>query len=160
MRRTAPSLLGLLLAGGCGTADVTGDYNVNTTNGANDCGFDNWTVGETATDIPITVRQTDGDVQLDVEGIVGGFLDLAAGSSVFNGTVGGNDIEASLIGENSAMEGGCNYTITIDLSASLDGDLLAGTLRYRPVTNMHPDCGPLEMCANVQTFNGLRPPTE
>ncbi|MGE0789854.1 MAG: hypothetical protein AB7S26_29545 [Sandaracinaceae bacterium] len=145
---------------GCAPADVAGDYTVNLRNGMNGCGFDNWTEGDTSMGIPVIVRQTDSDVTLDVEGVTGGLLDLFAGSSMFMGDVGGTSIDATLIGERSANMGGCNYTITIDLTASLDGDALAGELAYRPVTNHHPDCGALEDCTSLQTFNGTRPPSE
>lgn len=161
MRAHIASVLALFLSVGCATADVSGDYTVNTRNGANACMFDNWTEGDTGMNIPVTVRQDpDDEVQLDVMGGVGTFLDVFAGSSIFNGSVSGNQVTAALIGQNSANMGGCNYTITIDLDASLDGDTLEGTLTYRPVTNGHPDCGILETCANEQTFNGSRPPTE
>ncbi len=165
MRTTALTLgsLALLapLFAGCAPADVAGDYTVNTTDGPNECQLAGWTEGETRMGIPVTVRQDDtGAVQLDVMGVVGGLLDLAAGSSVFVGDVNGNDVDAELIGQRSSQMGGCNYTTTIELRATLDGDVLEGELRYRPVTNDHPDCGVLAMCANVQSFNGARPPTE
>ncbi len=149
---------GILGAVGCAPADVAGNYTVNVTNGENGCAFDGWTVGETASSIPLVVTQDDSTVQLDVQGTTGGLLDLVIGSSLFNGTVSGNGIDAALVGSNSARQGECAYTITVDLDASIDGDFLEGELRWRPVTNHHADCGILETCSTFQSFNGTRPP--
>lgn len=160
MQKMAFALTALsLLAIGCAPADVAGTYSVATTNEANACGFDGWTQGATATGIPVVVTQ-DGDlVNLDVQGLWGGYLDIAAGRSTFTGTVGGAHVSADLIGTNSARQGNCSYTITLELDADLNGDSLQGQVVYRPVTNHDPDCGILETCENVQRFNGVRPPT-
>lgn len=162
MRRTLLVSLAVLTVG-CGSLDFTGDYSVNTANGPDECGYPDWDETATAENIPIQIRQSDedGTAQVEVMGLAGVLLNATAGSNVFNGSVGGNTIEATLIGERAANEGGCSYTTTTDLRATLDGDFLEGTLTLRPLTNMHPDCGALAACdGNVVAFNGLRPPTE
>ncbi len=164
MTRCASGLvvvLGALVAAvGCAPADVAGNYTVNVTNGENGCAIDGWTVGETSSSIPLVVTQDDSTVQLDVQGATGGVLDLVIGGSLFNGEVSGNGVTASLIGTNSARQGGCNYTITIDLDANVNGDFIEGELAWRPVTNHHADCGILETCQTLQSFNGSRPPSD
>lgn len=157
--RSGPILLVVALAFGCSPADVAGNYTVNITNGANGCSLMNWTVGEMTTGVPVVVVQDGDQVQLDVMGIGGTLLDLAVGSSIFTGQVGGSGITAALIGDNTARQGECVYTITIDLDASVSGDFIEGQLVWRPVTNHHADCGVLETCENLQSFNGSRPPT-
>ena len=114
------------LAVGCAPADVAGTYTVAVTSGVNECAYDNWTVGESSTGIELVVTQADDQVQLDVQGIVGGVLDLAIGSSEFDGTVSGNRIEAQLIGDNAARSGECSYTTTIEATATVDGDVIEG----------------------------------
>jgi len=158
MRIRALLVLAASLAMGCASADVAGNYTVNLTNGDNGCSFMNWTVGDTTSGIPIVVTQSEDQVQLDIGGAGGTLLDVGLGSSIFNGTVGGSTVTAALIGSTRANQGMCSYTITIDLDANVNGDFMEGELSWRPVTNMHPDCGVLEMCRNIQSFNGSRPP--
>jgi len=152
-------LVALGVSSGCAPAEVGGDYTVNLTNGENGCNFDNWTVGDTTTGVPLVVTQNEDQVQLDANGTGGVALDVVLGSSIWNGQVAGNNVTAALIGSRSANMGGCTYTVTVDLDASVDGDVIEGQLIWRPVTNMHADCGVLEGCQTLQTFNGLRPPT-
>jgi hypothetical protein len=45
------------LACGDDPADFTGSYTINVTNRANDCGFDNWMEGDTASNITMTITQ-------------------------------------------------------------------------------------------------------
>lgn len=144
--------------GGCAPADVAGNYTVAATNGENGCMVDSWTEGESSTNIPVTITQDGGDVSIVVDGIVGGFLNLGIGSNQFAGDVAGDRVSATLIGDNSYREGECAFTYTVDLDATVTGDVIEGSLEYRPVTNGHPDCGVLETCRNEQLFNGTRPP--
>lgn len=153
------STLTTIALGACAApADVAGDYSVSVTNGANECDFVGWTEGNSETGIPVTVTQADDQVQLDVGGASGLALDFVVGSSLFSGQVSGDRARAALIGDNAGSQGECTYTVTVDLDARVDGDVIQGTLEWRPVTNGHPDCGALETCTNTQDFNGTRPP--
>jgi len=160
MKRAIPCLfVACLLSIGCeGNAAVGGDYTINITNGQNGCMTEDWTVGDTTSGITLDVRQDDDQVQLDVQGAGGAYLDFVVGSSIFNGQVSGEEITASLIGSRAYSGGGCTWTLTVDLDARVNGDFMEGTLTYRAVTNMHPDCGVAETCRNIQSFNGSRPP--
>ncbi len=149
-----------LLAIGCAPADVAGSYSVATTNGANTCSIDGWEAGATGTNIPVVITQNGDVVQVAVEGLLRTWLDIAVGGHLFNGTVGGSHIQADLVGSTSYRQGGCTYTFTLELDADLNGDFLQGEVVYRPVTNGHADCGVLDTCSNVQSFNGTRPPSE
>ena len=160
MRTRLLLVVATLVAGCAGPADVAGNYTINLTNGENGCSVDGWMVGEETTGVPIIVTQDEDQVQLDVNGPSGTFLDVFVGSSLFNGQVSGNDVTAALIGSVSARQGECAYTWTIDLAAEADGDVLRGDLLWHPVTNGHADCGILATCGNGQSFNGTRPPTE
>lgn len=161
MKRSAPILAALVgaLAIGCGPADVAGNYTVSVTNGMNRCEIDGWDEGSSSSSIPVTVTQDEDQVTLLVEGGTGVLLNLAVGGNRFDGQVGGNDITAALVGDNTSRDGECVYTITVDMDATVDGDVIEGELLWRPVTNGHPDCGSLDTCeGNLQTFNGTRPP--
>ncbi len=158
IRRIVPWAL-LLMAAGCAPADVAGNYSLAVTNGENGCEVDGWTVGESNANVPAVITQTDGDAQVEVQGVSGAFLNLVVGSNRFVGGVGGDRITADLIGDNSGREGERSFTWTIELDATVTGDVIEGELLWRPVTNAHPDCGRLEMCRNRQAFNGTRPPT-
>ncbi len=158
--RIVLGLVGLsMLAVGCAPADVAGNYTVATTNEANDCNISGWTDGATQSGIPVVVTQSGGSVTLDVQGLWGAGLTATVGRSTFTGNVGGSHVQADLIGTNSGRQGNCTYTYTLELDADLSGDTLQGQLVYRPMTNHDPDCGVLDTCANVQRFNGTRPPT-
>lgn len=150
----------VILAVGCAPADVAGNYAVNLTSGDDGCAIAGWTVGEMISGVSVIVVQDDDQTQLDVEGPAGTILDIVVGSSLFNGQVGGNGINAALIGDNTARMGECVYTYTIDLDADVNGDFMEGQLRWHPVTNGHADCGILETCFNLQSWNGSRPPRE
>ena len=156
-------LIALALAalglGGCAPADVAGNSTVSATNGEDGCAIDGWTTGATFTAIPVTITQDGGDVAIVVDGGAGVYLNLVVGSNRFNGDVAGDRVSATLIGDNSNREGECAFTYTVDLEATVTGDVIEGSLEYRPVTNGHPDCGVLETCRNEQLFNGTRPPT-
>ena len=162
MRHLLPtSLLGaaLALAACGGDADVTGDYSVAVTNGANGCDLANWTEGSSAQNISVQITQDGDSVSADVGGATRVVLDLWLGGHVFTGTVDGDDLSLRLTGSNAQSSGNCAYTYDAVLDATVDGDTLTGTIRYEAQTNGGTDCGTLTGCATVQDFNGTRPPT-
>jgi hypothetical protein len=144
----------------CAPANVAGNYNGNVTNGTNTCPG-NWTTGNMST-VTFAVAQSGGNVTVNVQGVAGGLLLLWTGSTMFSGTVGGNGINATLIGTNQQTAGNCHYTIRADLNGSLNGNTLEGTVTYRPdiPTPASPDCEAMRVtgCMSQQSFNGLRPP--
>lgn len=149
-----------LLASGCAPADVSGNYSVAVTNGPNHCEINGWETGVSNANIPIVITQEGDEVEVTVEGLAALALDLLIGSHRFEGTVGGNHIQADIVGTRTHREGNCVFTVRAELDADLDGDFLTGEIAYRPITNGHADCGVLDSCANVQSFNGTRPPSE
>lgn len=157
----ASALLVLIpLVAGCSDdpADIEGDYSVAVTNGDNGCALDNWTEGESAQNIAVTITQDGDSASAEVGGITGGVLDLWLGGRVFTGTVDGNDLNLTLTGDNSLSEGNCAYTFDAVLDGSIAGDVITGEIRYEAQTNGGTDCGALTGCATVQAFNGTRPP--
>jgi hypothetical protein len=138
--------------------DAAGSYSVTITNGANQCAFAGFTEGAVATGVPLAVTQEDTAVTATVEGAAGAFLDLALGSREFEGAIDGSALALTLFGTTPFMVGACTYTINGEASATLDGDLIEGSIEYRPSTNGSPDCGVLETCVTAQQFNGTRPP--
>lgn len=145
-----------------GTVDFTGEYNTNVTNGENACNFENWTVGQSTANIPVSVTQTEEHVQAEVKGLVGLGMNLILGSATFAGTGSGISLDLALIGDVQGTRGPndeCVFTTNATLDATLNGDLLQGTITLTPVTNGHTECAELNDCTSVQSFNGLRPPT-
>jgi hypothetical protein len=138
--------------------DAAGSYSVTITNGANQCAFTGFTEGAVATGVPLAVTQEDAAITATVEGAAGAFLDLALGSREFEGAIDGSALALTLFGTTPFMVGACTYTINGEVSATLDGDLIEGSIEYRPSTNGSPDCGVLETCVTAQQFNGTRPP--
>jgi hypothetical protein len=138
--------------------DVAGNYMVTITNGANQCAFAGFTEGTVATGVPLTVTQEEAAVTAAVEGAAGAFLDLVLGSRQFDGELDGSALSLTLFGTAPFMVGACTYTVNGEVSATVDGDLIEGTIDYRPSTNGSPDCGVLETCVTSQQFNGTRPP--
>src|SRR5690606_41720633 len=100
------------------------------------------------------------EVSAQVQGLVGGFLQLWLGASVYVGELSGNRLDLTIYGTTSATQGNCTYTVNSNLDARVDGDVITGQIRYEAKTVGNPDCAPLEGCATVQAFNGTRPPTQ
>jgi hypothetical protein len=138
--------------------DAAGSYSVTITNGANQCAFGGFMEGAVATGVPLAVTQEDAAVTATVQGAAGAFLDLALGSREFAGEIDGSALALTLFGTTPFIVGACTYTINGEVSATLDGDLIEGSIDYRPSTNGSPDCGVLETCVTAQQFNGTRPP--
>lgn len=157
-RRFLPLFALLLAACGSDPADVAGDYTVAVTNGANECMLGMWNEGDTNSGIDMVISQSGSSANADVRGLTGGFLDFWLGASVFSGDVDGDELDLLLIGTTEQTAPGCTYTIDAELDATLDGDVLLGTITYRP-NPIEGACGILEACRNVQDFNGTRPPT-
>jgi hypothetical protein len=144
---------------GAGSADISGSYAGNITNGASSCPG-NWQVGASAQVSAVAV-QSGGNVSLDVTGAAGVIVQAALGSSTFNGTVSGDDVSATLHGTTSQTDGNCTYTWAATFAGTLSGDTLSGTITYAPVTNGGSDCTAHQIttCSEVQSFDGVRPTT-
>ena len=163
MTRSFSSLaLSALLLGafGCGSdpVDAAGTYTIALTNQANECMLANWTEGDSTSNIEVVISQSGSSATADVGGLAGTYLDLILGSSSFNGEVDGDELNLLLIGTTEGTAPGCTYTVDAYLDAELDGDVLTGTITYRP-NPIEGTCGVLETCSNVQAFNGTRPPS-
>jgi len=139
-------------------ADVAGDYTIAITKRDNGCNFDNWTEGETDSNIPLVITREGSNVTGTVQGLTGGFLNAWLGSNVYAGEVDGNDLLMTIIGTRSATAGNCTYTFNSDIDATLDGDLLEGWVVYTAATNDNTDCSTIEGCVSRHQFNGTRPP--
>lgn len=163
MRRTLLVLgfSGLTALAGCGDdpVDVAGDYTVSVTNGENDCMFDGWMAGESATNINVSITQNGSSATAEVTGGTGLWLEAVLGDNVFTGSVDGSHVELLLEGSTMGRVGTCDFTINATIDATLDGDFLEGVIRYEPQTDQSVDCETLSTCANVQEFNGNRPPS-
>jgi hypothetical protein len=138
--------------------DVSGVYTVSVTNKANDCNFPNWNAGESSSGIQLTIVQQDASITGSIDGAVGALVQFLLGASTFQGSVSGNQVNATNFGTKSYTQSACTYTINMVMDGTLDGDALQGTLEYTPKTNGSPDCGVLNTCATLQDFAGSRPP--
>jgi hypothetical protein len=141
-----------------GTANVAGDYTVALTNHDNGCNLNNWTVGNTASGIPVTITQAGADATADVGGLAQVALDGGLGGHVFTGPVNGDDIDLTLFGTRSFNQGNCTYTYNGEIIGTLSGNTLDGEIHYSAATNSNPDCSSLQGCVSIQAFSGVRPP--
>lgn len=153
----------ILLAGvlaGCGDDPVNADgqYTINVTNRDNGCNFQNWTVGDSSTNIGVAVNSEGTSANADVMGATRAVLDFLLGSHVFNGTVDGNDLDLKILGTKSFNMGNCTLTIDSELLATLNGDVLTGRINYHYHGNGNTDCAPYDGCTSYQDMNGTRPP--
>jgi hypothetical protein len=158
MRWLSGIALVLVACGGGDPADVAGDFTIAVTNRDNGCDLENWTVGDQASNIPVTITQDGSDVTATVGAGAGFILDLALGDNVFTGTVDGDDLLLELFGTRGQQQGNCSFTFNSTIDATITGDVLTGTIDYRAATNDNPDCAALEGCRSFQEFNGTRPP--
>jgi hypothetical protein len=161
MRRLVPALaLSASLLAACATdpANVAGTFSVNLTNRDNGCNLANWTVGATASGIPVTITQSGAMASADVGGGARVVLDLFLAGHVYSGTVDATKLSLDILGTRSATMGNCTYTYNSELRATLTGDALAGTITYKAATNGNPDCATLTGCVSTEDFNGARPP--
>ena len=163
----ATPLLVLAVALGCSgqssgvaaaPADVSGRYTVAVTSRENGCGFPNWTVGNTAENIPFDVTQTGADATGTVEGLTGTFLALWLGTRRFDGSVFGSTVTMTARGTNPQLDAGCRFTVDATIDGTLTGNALQGTIRYAAQTSGGPECAAKIGCASTQEFSGSRPP--
>jgi len=152
------SILALLACAACSSDDVAGDYAVAVTNRENGCSIQNWTVGDQATGIAVTITQDGSRVTATVGGVTGALLDLALGARAYTGNVDGNDLDLEIIGTRPMQSGNCTFTYNSEILAAADGDVLTGTIHYRGAGNGNADCASITGCDSVQEFNGTRPP--
>ncbi len=152
------ALFGFLAA--CGSSPPTnfaGDYSVQLVNGANDCGFANWTAGS-ASNVKITMTQDGSTAQFTVDDVfAAAYLNLVVGASTFVGSVKDDTFSATFLGVKTATQGACTYKVNTKLSMTLDSNnVLSGTLTYTPATNADASCGVLNTCSQSQTVSGSR----
>jgi hypothetical protein len=153
------SFIWVLACAACGgPANVAGDYTLALTNHDNGCNLGNWTVGDTATGVPVTITQASGNATADVAGLGRVALDAGLGGHTFTGPVDGNDIDLELFGTRSFNQGNCTYTYNAEIFGTVSGNSLDGEIHYTAATNNNPDCTTLQGCVSIQAFSGVRPP--
>ena len=160
---TLVPLMSSVLVAACGTsdvptADVSGKYTLSLTKKNNGCAFANWTVGETAQGVVLTVTQNANTVTGTFEGLAVVTLDLVLGTHVFTGTVLGSTADLQANGSRAASQGTCAYTIDAHITMALTGNAVNGSVVYTPKTNGSADCGVLNACTSTQDISGSRPP--
>jgi hypothetical protein len=152
-------LLAAILAG-CGgdPVDAEGTFTISVTNKDNGCNFDNWNVGDSASNIQVNITQEGESAIASVEGATKGVLDFWLGDHSFSGNVDGDHLDLTLVGTRSRMTGNCTWTVDAVLDATLDGDIIKGRLNYTGNGNSNTDCAAITGCVTYQDFNGTRPP--
>lgn len=150
--------LAALAACGGDPVDAEGTYTVSVTNRDNGCNFALWTIGNSATNIGVTINQEGEDANADVMGLTGNFLDAVLGSHVFQGKVDGDELDLRITGTAQHTTGNCvDHTINARLLATLDGDVLVGRISYT-IVGAGSTCAPYDGCVSYQDMNGTRPP--
>jgi hypothetical protein len=158
MRRISAFLF-IFLSAACGDANVEGNYSIAVTNRDNGCNFQNWTVGQQASGIAVTINQEGSDVSATVEGATGALLNLTLGSNFYTGDVEGSSLLLELFGNRSQTMGNCAFTFNSIIDAEANGDALTGRIEYTAAGNGNPDCASIDGCVTFQDFNGTRPPS-
>jgi hypothetical protein len=155
---------GLFLASAClaacsSPANVAGSYTLIVKNGQNGCGFKEWTLDNSTTDVTFTLSQSGEDITGVVGGVIGDYLKtFVLGSNSFSGKVDGNQINLMLYGQNSYSTGTCTYTVNAKATGTINGEFISGNIDYTTKTNDSPDCAAVKSCRSTQLFNGTRPP--
>jgi hypothetical protein len=139
-------------------ADVAGTYLFSVTNGPNDCEFADWEAGAQTSGLEVTLTQNESNVTAVVAGLVGTYFVWITGTNALTGTVVGSDLALEATGTVVHAFEACEMRMSAELEGTANGDAIQGTLRYKPVTNGHADCGALNECTNEQKFSGSRPP--
>jgi hypothetical protein len=173
MKRTSISLpLSLFALGAavtaCGggsfssqTADITGDFSVSLTTGSNACEFTGWTVGSVAMNVPVAIAQQGTSATATVTGLAAMLLlDAVLGTHEFQGTVSGDSFALTAFGSTSLKDGDCAFTIKATMTGSISGDAIQGQITYTETTNGNPACGYHATCSSVQSFAGVRAPSD
>ena len=143
-------------------AYVAGTYTVSVSWGKNGCTSlketDSWKEGSPpASNIPLDIMQADASNMISgkVGGIPAIFVGLLHGTTDYSGTVKGSVVDLNIYGKLARSLGACSYTWNGNVHGELNGDSLAGTIRYFPAGNGSPEC---PRCTAEQLFNGTRPP--
>jgi hypothetical protein len=147
--------MALVCAAACSDANVAGNYTAVITNRADQCSI-GWTAGDQAT-ATLTVTQEGSDVTLIVNGLPGLFVAGVLGTNTFAGDVDGDDVNLEVTGNAIKTSGNCEFTFNGEVSASQDGDTMAGRVEYRAATNGNADCASRQSCVSTQEFTATRP---
>src|SRR5262249_36518022 len=91
-------------------------------------------------------------VTAEVQGSLGSTLMSWLGAHTFTGPAQSARVALVLMGIKFSSQQECTFTF----DATLEGDLLAGSLLYRARTNNAPVCGPLTGCTSRQDLRGTR----
>lgn len=139
--------------------DLTGNYTVAVTNRENGCNFQNWTVGQSSTNISMTVTQQGSNgITAVIGGAAGAYLILVMNTATFTGSVSGPTGTMTATGSRTGQQGNCAYTLNANATISLAGNAINGSITYVPKTNGGTDCGVLNTCSSRQELSGSRPP--
>jgi hypothetical protein len=132
-----------------------GMYSVALTNQENGCGFPDWAPGATS-NVEVKIREDKLMLAADPQGSLASLLMSWLGSHTFRGPYQGARLELVLAGSKLASQQSCTYTFDVTLDATLDGDLLDGSMLYRARTNGVSACGALNGCASRQALHATR----
>jgi hypothetical protein len=163
VRRAAlPAVLAVVSCGGSSSSpapsDISGDYTITVTDGANACMFTNFMQGHVTTNVGVTIVQQGSSATGTVTGLAAGTLDILLGTSSFEGTVSGDSFTLTAIGSNPYKVGMCAFTVKGTITGSITGDAIQGTVTYTETTNGSSDCTYENTCSTVQDFAGVRAP--
>jgi hypothetical protein len=135
-------------------ADVAGEYTVSLTNQQSSCMLD-WRQGAKTNGVMFTIRQDGTNLTAEAGGDAAVSLVLITGTNAFVGNVEGDTFTLVADGPTVFTTGACSYTVQATVEGTLQGDIITGTLTYRPVLSTDPQCAQYA-CAAVAAFTGVR----
>lgn len=132
-----------------------GTYDLVLTNQENGCAFDNWVVGSTS-NIDVKVSRVAALLMGEMLGSMATILKSWLGTSTFSGPPQGARLELTLLGIKDSSQLNCVFTFDLTFDATLDGDMVDGSMFYRARTNGASGCGVLTGCVSRQALRGTR----
>ena len=138
--------------------DFSGKYTIVLTNGQNGCMLGSWTVGVMSDAIPLQIQQSGrGQVDAQIGGVTGDFINFFCGSKDLIGSVTGNQMDASIMCTKDTMMNTCAFRYLAHTQATLNGNHLTGRIDYTTIiTTDTADCNPIRNCTSSQTYTGNR----
>lgn len=143
--------------GAAAAADFSGIYTLSVTNKENGCEYQNWQPEQSTPNIQFEIAQSGTTASGTLKGLSSWYFALL-GIGTMQGTVDGDVVSMTAVGEVAAQKAGCAYFVRATVDATIVGDAVNGTVTYSNETNKGAGCGILDTCRSVQAMSGSRPP--
>jgi hypothetical protein len=137
--------------------DIAGDYTVDLVNNENTCPDvpDSWKEGGTTEGVLFSIEQKGVELTAETMGTAALAFIVRTGSNAFAGEIHDSHFVMTDHGTKEDSYGDCTYTLDVIVEGDSDGDMITGTVTYKPVIDQSAVCADYD-CAAVQAFSGSR----